>query len=229
MKEKLKPCLFCGKDDIGVKDEILEIRKGSSIRRTWAYCRYCGSEGRKMTIEAVDGVETDIIAAATEAWNKRKRSEVLTEGMLDAIENPLQELDNMADPLEPIKVVSAMESEAMKMEMRKEKAPGSISILDYTIYAALWKRIPYELGKDEQGEFVCPTCGTWIYSGEEPIEKRRKLYQPYCQNCGQRLSYLAEGENDRERNSKAWNDERRNNKAICGTRSNADDNSRCGG
>ena len=211
MSEKLKPCPFCGSDNTAFD----MVEGGIEI-----YCRECH-------IWFSGGGHSEEECA--EAWNKRKRSEVLTEGMLDAIENPLQELDNMADPLEPIKVVSAMESEAMKMEMRKEKAPGSISILDYTIYAALWKRIPYELGKDEQGEFVCPTCGTWIYSGEEPIEKRRKLYQPYCQNCGQRLSYLAEGENDRERNSKAWNDERRNNKAICSTRSNADDNSRCGG
>lgn len=183
MGEKLKPCPFCGSHK--VKEDWAEAMEMIT-------CEDCG-------VSITCGVPFGV----ADAWNKRKRSEVLTEGMLDAIENPLQELDNMADPLEPIKVVSAMKSEAMKMEMRKEKAPGSISILDYTIYAALWKRIPYKLGKDEQGEFVCPTCGTWIYSGEEPIEKRRKLYIPYCIYCGQRLSYLTEGENDRERNSKA--------------------------
>ena len=179
---RLKPCPFCGGNHIDF---------GYAEAMDFIMCKECGA--------SVSSTKAHGYEELAQAWNQRKRSEVLTERMLDAVENPLQELDNMADPLEPIKVVSAMKSEAMKMEMRKEKAPESISILDYTIYAALWKRIPYELGIDEQGEFVCPTCGTWIYSGEEPIEKRKKLYQPYCQNCGQRLSYLAEGEKDVEK------------------------------
>jgi len=86
--EKLKPCPFCGSTDIGIKDHIFEFKAGqdcpcSSIRKAWAYCRRCECEGRKTTIESV--YDSEIIAAATEAWNRRKDAEQLEPA--EAIEN----------------------------------------------------------------------------------------------------------------------------------------------
>lgn len=43
------------------------------------------------------------------------------------------------DILEPLKVQSALNSEMMKLNFRKEHAPKDVSILDYTIIAALYK------------------------------------------------------------------------------------------
>ena len=72
--ETLKICPFCGSDDIGIKESILEYKMGndcpcSAIKKVWAYCRRCECEGRKTTIDAV--YDEEVIAAATEAWNKR--------------------------------------------------------------------------------------------------------------------------------------------------------------
>lgn len=46
-------------------------------------------------------------------------------------------LDNMSDPLEPLKISSALKSELLKLQFRKAEKPESISPLDYTIIAAL--------------------------------------------------------------------------------------------
>lgn len=48
-----------------------------------------------------------------------------------------QYLDDMRNPLEPLKITSALNSEILKFEYRKEHRPKDISILDYTIIAAL--------------------------------------------------------------------------------------------
>ena len=50
-----------------------------------------------------------------------------------------QYLDDMKNPLEPLKISSALKSEIMKLELRKQSKPESISVLDYTIIAALQK------------------------------------------------------------------------------------------
>ena len=52
-------------------------------------------------------------------------------------EKLLQWLDDMDNPLEPIKIESALRSETMKLEFRKANRPKDVSILDYTIIAAL--------------------------------------------------------------------------------------------
>lgn len=72
--EIMKHCPFCGSKDISVRSKILSHEAGkdcpcSSTRRVWAYCRYCGCEGRKHTGSFV--YDEEIIAAATEAWNRR--------------------------------------------------------------------------------------------------------------------------------------------------------------
>lgn len=48
-----------------------------------------------------------------------------------------QYLDDIGNPLEPLKLQSALESEIFKYTYRKEHKPRSINILDYTIMAAL--------------------------------------------------------------------------------------------
>lgn len=47
--------------------------------------------------------------------------------------------NDMENPLEPIKVYSALKSEILKLELRIENRSKDISILDYTIIAALQK------------------------------------------------------------------------------------------
>ncbi len=59
-----------------------------------------------------------------------------------------QHLDKMGDPLEPLKISSALDSEIMKFEYRKEHDPKSISILDYTIIAALAEALEKRTGED---------------------------------------------------------------------------------
>lgn len=46
---------------------------------------------------------------------------------------------DMNDILEPLKVQSALNSEVMKLNFRKEHRPKDVSILDYTVIAALNK------------------------------------------------------------------------------------------
>ena len=74
---EFKPCLFYGKDDIGVKETIIEHKMGqgaqcSAVKRVWAYCRYCYAEGKKTT---VDVVYDDEVIAAMVAWNEREGGE----------------------------------------------------------------------------------------------------------------------------------------------------------
>ena len=49
----------------------------------------------------------------------------------------VQRLDNINDPLEPLKISSALKSELLKLQFRKAEKPESISLLDYTVIAAL--------------------------------------------------------------------------------------------
>ena len=47
--------------------------------------------------------------------------------------------NDMENPLEPIKIYSALKSEILKLELRIKNRPKDISILDYTVIAALQK------------------------------------------------------------------------------------------
>lgn len=49
----------------------------------------------------------------------------------------LQYLDDIANPLEPLKLKSALDSEIFKYNYRKEHKPNDINILDITIMYAL--------------------------------------------------------------------------------------------
>ena len=48
-----------------------------------------------------------------------------------------QWLDDMDNPLEPLKLSSALDSEIFKLEYRKANKPNEINILDYTVIYAL--------------------------------------------------------------------------------------------
>lgn len=52
-----------------------------------------------------------------------------------------QWLDDMANPLESIKVSAALDSEIRKLNYRKENKPDTVSVLDYTIIAALMQAL----------------------------------------------------------------------------------------
>ena len=49
----------------------------------------------------------------------------------------MQYLDDIDNPLEPLKLQSALESEIFKFNYRKEHKPQDINILDYTVIYAL--------------------------------------------------------------------------------------------
>lgn len=60
-----------------------------------------------------------------------------------------QFLDDIENPLEPIKLSSALESEIFKYEYRAEHDPQKISPLDYTIIYALKHRLEEQLKEVE--------------------------------------------------------------------------------
>ena len=49
----------------------------------------------------------------------------------------MQHLDDIDNPLEPLKLQSALQSEIFKFNYRKEHKPQDINILDYTVMYAL--------------------------------------------------------------------------------------------
>lgn len=49
----------------------------------------------------------------------------------------MQYLDDIENPLEPLKLQSALQSEIFKFNYRKEHKPQDINILDYTVMYAL--------------------------------------------------------------------------------------------
>lgn len=79
--------------------------------------------------------------------------EEFLEAMQTARACQAQYLDNMSDPLEPLKISSALKSELFKLKLRKAEKPEDISVLDYTVIAALKealeKRIPEEIEGDD--------------------------------------------------------------------------------
>lgn len=48
-----------------------------------------------------------------------------------------QYLDDLSNPLEPLKISSALNSQIYVLEYRKEHAPKKVNVLDYTVIYAL--------------------------------------------------------------------------------------------
>jgi hypothetical protein len=85
-----------------------------------------------------------------EAHAKKDEITIPTEWVLEFVEAykekqerdaTKQWLDDINNPLEPIKVESALKSEIMKLGYRKKHNPTSVSELDYTIIAVLAKEL----------------------------------------------------------------------------------------
>ena len=65
----------------------------------------------------------------------------------------MQYLDDIDNPLEPLKLQSALQSEIFKFNYRKEHKPQDINILDYTVMYALKHCLAEQLkagGENEQ-------------------------------------------------------------------------------
>lgn len=179
---QLKPCPFCGgKAKIhGCADLENERMAAVLTGKYGVHCEKC----------KIATTPYDTEGKAAEAWNQRKRSEVLTESMIETIENPKQTLDNMDDPLEPIKVVSAMKSQSMVLEYRQKHEPDKVNILDYTVIAALWKQIPHKVEITKYMTYPervafgnCPVCN-----------KEVNQTMQFCDSCGQALAWAHDEE-----------------------------------
>ena len=64
----------------------------------------------------------------------------------------VQYLDNIKDPLEPLKIGSALKSELLKLQLRKAEKPEDISILDYTVIAALKEALEKRMPEENEGD-----------------------------------------------------------------------------
>lgn len=63
--------------------------------------------------------------------------ETIMEALIMKQKYETQWLDDMNNPLEPLKLLSALQSEIFKLQYRKEHKPKEINILDYTVIYAL--------------------------------------------------------------------------------------------
>lgn len=99
-------------------------------------------------------------------------------------------MDDIENPLEYMKIKSALLSEYQKMEYRNTHRPKDINILDYTVIAAIEKQMPkkpdYEGDGYADGELVydtwiCPCCGKHYEIDYDDYD--------YCPNCGQKLDW----------------------------------------
>ena len=90
-------------------------------------------------------------------------------------------MGDINNPLEDIKVESALRSEKMKLEYRKANKPKDVNILDYTVIAALEKKKKKNVISINRGDFTshtCPCCERlyWFY------------IDSYCGACGQKIN-----------------------------------------
>ena len=65
----------------------------------------------------------------------------------------MQYLDDIDNPLEPLKLQSALQSEIFKFNYRKEHKPQDINILDYTIMYALKHCLSEQLKAGGENEY----------------------------------------------------------------------------
>ena len=103
-------------------------RKGAKMTNREAYERDCNELEQYREIGTVE--------ECREAVENKKKCEK-------------QWHNDMENPLEPIKVYSALKSEILKLELRIKNRPKDISILDYTVIAALQKVLENNLEEKE--------------------------------------------------------------------------------
>ncbi len=111
--------------------EAIEIlrKEADGVMSTIEYCKPYVQEEQETYVEAVE--------VAIEAMEKQEKYEA-------------QWIDDIRNPLEPLKITSALNSEIFKFEYRKEHKPKDISILDYTIIAALKECLDRRTGGGEE-------------------------------------------------------------------------------
>lgn len=106
-----------------------------------------------------------------------------------------QDIKDLKNPLEHLKVASALNSELFKLDYRITNKPNDISPLDYTIIMALDRQIPKECTDIQEPVVkwgICPTCKGLPMQLGRP--QRIFASQNYCQNCGQRILWKGEEE-----------------------------------
>ena len=178
-KTKLKPCPFCGgKAAIHRCAELENDRMAIFLNeKCGVHCEECKVATQPFNTEQ----------KAADAWNRRKRSDILTEAHIEAMENALREIGNMQDPLEPARVSSALLFENMRM--KAPHPPGGIMselhYMDGTVIAALWKQTPIMAEVNEWMTYPekvpfgrCPECGERINGA-----------QTHCDRCGQKVKW----------------------------------------
>ena len=94
---------------------------------------------RKQVVEHINYMEYMDIKDELEEYKQIGTLEEVREAVDTVRRYETQYLDDMENPLEPLKISSALKSEIMKLEFRKQRKPERISIFDYTIIAALQK------------------------------------------------------------------------------------------
>ena len=85
-------------------------------------------EAKKMAIQALEEIQQYRAIGTIEEFKALKEYKAKME---------MQYLDDINNPLEPLKLSSALQSEIFKYNYRKEHKPQDISPLDYTIIYAL--------------------------------------------------------------------------------------------
>ena len=97
--------------------------------------------GKERILKYIFGVESEEANDFFKEAENYKRLEIWLEELKELREYKrkmkTQFLDDIENPLEPIKLSSALESEIFKYEYRAEHDPQKISPLDYTIIYAL--------------------------------------------------------------------------------------------
>lgn len=86
-----------------------------------------------------------LLAAANETGEKLVAIKNIPVEYLELVINALelkqkyekQWIDDVSNPLEPLKLSSALNREIFKLEFRKDNKPEEINILDYTVIYAL--------------------------------------------------------------------------------------------
>lgn len=105
-----------------IKDEIEKLRKENRELQDEEKKAECDRVMQQAEYKASESIGTP---------------EECLEAMQTARACQVQYLDNIKDPLEPLKISSALKSELLKLQLRKAKKPEDISVLDYTGIAAL--------------------------------------------------------------------------------------------
>ena len=130
--ETFNDILFGALKDQGVEGQIKMLK---------AELNMIGDMLFSETAELLDELEK--CGYESERFTRIKNIKSNTEGLLlklEGLEKKLKEMqyiDDIDNPLEPLKLQSALQSEIFKFNYRKEHKPQDINILDYTVIYAL--------------------------------------------------------------------------------------------